>query len=156
MQGGEMTLYPDNQQKTVQPHLSPFEGRIIPEMPFQQTNNPFSLNLTNTTAVVQESLACHMPVNNFNILPDNTNVTAATNVINNVDSFSNITSISRLLDLDTQQSVEMNSDFSLSLLGGASLTHILGDSIVINDGANADIEENMSDSLRNMSLENNN
>lgn len=140
-------MFPDNQQGTVPPLLAPFERPIIPEMTYQQTNNQFNMNLTNPT-VAQGSLACNMPVNNFNIPPDVTNITPVTNNINNVEAFPTNFS-SRLLDLDNQESVDINLDFSLSLLGPASLTNILGD----NNNVDGDIEENMSDSLRNMSLD---
>lgn len=89
-----------------------------------------------------------MPVNNFNIPPEVTNITPVTNNINNVEAYPTNFS-SRLLDLDNQESVDINLDFSLSLLGPASLTNILGD----NNNVDGDIEENMSDSLRNMSLD---
>lgn len=134
-----MTLFPESQQTTVPTLLSPF----------QPINNQFNMNLTNPT-VADGSLASNIPVNNFNIPPDNANITVATNNMNNAENFSNFSNISnRLLDLDTQQAVELNSDFSLSMLGSASLLNML------NNNADGDIEENMSDSLRNMSLDKN-
>lgn len=152
MQGGEITLFTDNnnQQMTVPPLLTTFErSPIISDMSFQPTiNNQFNLNLTNPT-VVQGSLACPIPVNNFDIPPDGPNITAVNNNdINNVETFNDNFS-SRLLDLDNQQSVDLNLDFSLSMLGSASLTNILGDT----NNVDGNIDDNMSDSLRNMSLE---
>lgn len=134
MQGGGMTLFPEGQQVTVPTLLSPF----------QPINNQFNLNLTNPT-VAEGSLASNQPVNNFNIPPESADITANTNNMNIAENFSDFSN--RLLDLDTQQAVELNSDFSLSLLGSASLLNML------NNNADGDIEENMSDSLRNMSLD---
>lgn len=146
MHGGEMTLFPDSQQVTIQPLQSPFERQIIPEMSFQQpiTNNQFNMNLTDSNAV-QGSLTCNIPVNSFNIPPIATNLTTSTNDMMNVDSFCN-----RLFNLDTQQSVDPNPDFSSSLLNNPSIMNIFND----NNNAGDEIEENMSDSLRNMKLVN--
>lgn len=139
MRGGEMTLFPDSQQGSVPPLLSPFEM----SMQFQQSNNQFNMN---PTAVQRLSPSNNTPLNNFNNPPE-----GATNDLNNVANFSNFTNFSnRLLDLDTQQTAE-EPDFSLPVLN-SSLMNILCE----NNNADGGVEENMSDSLRLMSLDNNN
>lgn len=132
MPGAGMTLYPDSRQGAVAISPTPYEGPNVPELQFQQTTNQY--NLANPTA--QGPLAWNMP--------ESANIATAPNTVNNLESTSN-----RVYDLDAQQSFELNPDFSLSLLGNVSLTNLLCD----NNNAIGDIDENMSDSLRNMSLE---
>lgn len=134
MPGGETTIFQAPQQNVLALHPSPYEVPNVPDIQFQQTNNQFHLNLTNPTA--QGPLEWNMP--------ESVNLATATNDINNLENATN-----RMYDLDAQQSFELNPDFSLSMLGNVSLTNLLGD----NNNTIGDIEENMSDSLRNMSLE---
>lgn len=151
MQGGDMTIFTENPHVTAVPLLTPFERPVNPSMSFQQTNQQFDLNLTNTPGA-QTSLACSMAANNFNIPADggaNNNMmpVTATNEMDNGENFPTNFS-NRLLDLDNQQSIDLNLDYSLPVLD-SSLMNFLGS----NSNADGDIEENMSNSLQNMSLD---
>lgn len=134
---GELSVMPDNHPVTVSQLLSPFDRPSVSQVSFQSPNHQYHM----TPISPQESFACsNIPINDFNApAPDNANIVPA--VDTDMNSLGNLSEINRLLDLDNQQP-----ELSFST---TSIMNILG----ATTNADGDIEENVSDILRNMSLD---